>query len=253
MAGNFYNLRPNTLFYQADNDQPGWTHDYSTDYSVRLTWQVAPKHRIATQYSQHPSCQCTFGLLENTNPFLSPEAAGEHHYNPQYMPIVMYTFPATNRLLFEVTGSMNMYARHQKRQFQAADAVTDLLTIPVIDIGPNLNYGSRQGGYQLLNDIRYHQKFGLSYVTGSHNFRAGIDLNQFRNGREQSTDINLISQGKSYEFRNQLPTAVWIHATPNGTYNKATENAFYAQDQMTIRRATLNLGLRYSVYNAFIS
>ena len=65
--------------------------------------------------------------------------------------------------------------------------------------------------------------------------------------------MNLINQARSYTFRNQVPgISDDLANTPNGPYNTATENGVYAQDQWTIRKMTLNLGLRYTVYNAFV-
>ena len=49
-----------------------------------------------------------------------------------------------------------------------------------------------------------------------------------------------------------MPVSVQIYTAPNGPYNTAKENDVYAQDQWAIRRLTLNLGLRYGVYDAFI-
>src|SRR5712691_3858060 len=92
----------------------------------------------------------------------------------------------------------------------------------------------------------------MSYITGSHNLKVGVDLNQFSQGRKDYSDVNLINQAKSYTFRNQVPVSVAIYATPNGPYNEGTENAVYAQDQWTIRKLTLNLGLRYAVFDGFV-
>jgi hypothetical protein len=80
----------------------------------------------------------------------------------------------------------------------------------------------------------------------------GVDLNQFSGGRKNYSDANLINQAISYRFRDRVPNLVTIYNTPNGPYNTATENGVYAQDQWTIRKLTMNLGLRYAVYDASI-
>jgi Carboxypeptidase regulatory-like domain len=250
--GNYYNKRHGTLFYEPDLSRIAFTHDYSQDYSVRLTWQAAGKHKFAGLHSQHPSCQCAYGILEEGNPFLSPEAAGEHHYNPQFMSMLNYTYPVTNRLLIQADVMRQAYHRTQTRQFGGTDARVTVNDIAVTDLGLNLNYGSRATGYQATPDDRWHERLAVSYVTGSHNFKAGVDLNEFSIGRRTYTDANLINQAISYTFRNQVPVSVTIHNTPRGTYNTATDNGIYAQDQWTIRKLTLNLGLRYAVYDATI-
>ena len=130
----------------------------------------------------------------------------------------------------------------------------DRNAISVTDLGLNLRYGARGGTefYQTLNDERYHERFSVSYVTGTHNVKVGTDLNQTSQGRKQYDDPYLINQAISYTFRNQVPQSVTIHTGPYGPYQETTENALYAQDQWTIRKLTMNLGLRYSVYDATI-
>ena len=193
-----------------------------------------------------PPASAGMGLLEDANPFRSPEAAGEHHYNPQFMSILNYTYPVTNRLLIQADAMRQAYHRHQKRQFGGTDARVTTDDIAVTDLGLNLNYGSRATGYTVFPDDRWHERISVSYVTGSHNFKTGIDLNQFSTGRKHYSDINQVSQARAYTFRNQVPVSVTIFAFPTGTYNTSTENGVYVQDQWTMRRLTLNLGLRYN-------
>jgi len=247
-VGNYYNKRQGTVFYEADLNRQAYNRDYSKDLSARFTWQAAAKHKIVAAYTQHPACQCVFAILEQVSPVRAPEAVAEHHYNPQFLAVANYTYPVTSRLLVEVNASRSAYHRNQKRLPGVGyDAIS------VTDQGPlNLEYGSRRAGYQILLDDRYHERFAVSYITGTHNFKVGLDLNQFSQGRNSYDDVNLTNQAISYVFRNQVPTNVTIHNTPNGPYDTATENGVYGQDQWTVRKLTLNVGLRYVVYDAFI-
>jgi hypothetical protein len=253
-AGNYYNKRQGTVFYEPDLSRPAYNHDFSKDASVRITWQAAAKHKIVGNYTLHPSCQCTFALLEQVSPIFAPEAVAEHHYDgtgpgqkPQSLTTAHYTYPATNRLLFEADASVSVYHRNQARiPGVGYDAIS------VTDTGLNLRYGSRSTLYQVLNDDRKHERVAVSYVTGTHNFKAGADLNQFSQGRKSYDDPWLVNQAISYTFRNQLPVSVSIYTGPYGPYQTGTENGVYAQDQWTIRRLTLNLGLRYAVYDVLI-
>jgi hypothetical protein len=246
-AGNYYNKRQGTVFYEADLTRPAYNHDFSQDLSLRLTWQAAPKHKIVGMYTHHPACQCTFALLEQVSPIFAPEAVAEHRYVPQYLTTAHYTFPATNRLLFEVDWSKSRYNREQRRIPGVGRDV-----ISITDTGLNLRYGSRSTLYQRLNDERMHERVSVSYITGTHNFKAGADLNQLSQGQKSYDDPFLVNQAISYGFRNQLPQSVSIYTGPYGPYQEGWENAVYVQDQWTIRRLTLNLGVRYSVYDMTI-
>ncbi len=70
-----------------------------------------------------------------------------------------------------------------------------------------------------------HERFSMSYVTGTHNFKAGVDLNQFSQGKKSYNDPFLVNQAISYTFRNQLPVSVSIYTGPYGPYQEGTENA----------------------------
>ncbi len=202
-AGNYYNKRQGTVFYEPDLSRPAYNHDFSKDASVRFTWQAAAKHKIVGNYTHHPSCQCTFALLEQVSPIFAPEAVAEHHYDghgpgqkPQSLTTAHYTYPVTNRLLIEADLSVSVYHRDQTRVPGVGyDAIS------VTDTGLNLRYGSRSTLYQVLNDDRKHERFAVSYITGTHNFKAGVDLNQFSQGRKSYDDPFLVNQAISYTFR----------------------------------------------------
>ncbi|PYS13695.1 MAG: hypothetical protein DMG15_10395, partial [Acidobacteria bacterium] len=78
-VGNYYNKLQHTLFYEPDLTRRAYNGDYSSDYSVRFTWQAAAKHKMNLSYDQHPACQCIFALLEQVSPVFAPEATAAHH------------------------------------------------------------------------------------------------------------------------------------------------------------------------------
>jgi hypothetical protein len=246
-AGNYYNKRQGTVFYEPDLSRPAYNHDYSKDLSLRLTWQATTKHKLVGSFTEHPACQCTFALLEQVSPIFAPEAVAEHRYVPQYLGTAHYQAPLTERLLVEADYSKSRYNREQRRiPGVGRDAIS------VTDTGLNLRYGSRSTLYQRLNDLRSHERFAVSYVTGTHNFKAGLDMNQYSQGEKQYDDPFLVNHAISYTFRNQLPVSVSIYTGPYGPYQEGIENDVYVQDQWTIKRLTLNLGIRYGVYDMTI-
>ena len=246
-AGNYYNKRQGTVFYEPDLSRPAYNHDYSKDASLRLTYQATTKQKFVASFTEHPACQCTFQLLEQVSPIFAPEAVAEHHYVPQYLGTAHYTNTLSGRLLVEADYSTSRYNREQRRvEGVGRDAIS------VTDTGLNLRYGSRSTLYQRLNDLRQHERVALSYITGTHNFKAGVDLNQFSQGEKSYDDPFLVNHAISYTFRNQLPVSVSIYTGPYGPYQEGFENNLYAQDQWTMKRLTLNVGVRYSLYDMTI-
>jgi hypothetical protein len=116
--GSYYNLTQGTLFYTPDPSRLSHNNEYFRDVSLRLTWQAAQKHKIVFSYSQQNNCSCPFGLLGvggATAIKPAPEALGEHHYNPNVLPLVSWSFPATNRILFEAAVSANILGENSRR------------------------------------------------------------------------------------------------------------------------------------------
>ena len=244
-------------FYEPDLSRPAYGNDFYKDGSLRLTWQAAEKHRIVASYENQGNCSCFYPLLESAGGTLpSPEATGQHTYNVNYLPLVTWTFPATNRMLFEAGASANVFNNHTKRQVQ--DGVTTDI-IAITDLATNYRYGSRAtglthaGGYRVQHNRQYRQRFAMSYVTGSHSFKTGLDLAQYGDGDfGQSHDLNQIHGGRSYTFRNRVPQRVSLWAIPFEAIGRARDVGVFAQDQWTVKKLTLNLGVRYGKFAGYI-
>jgi hypothetical protein len=243
--------------YEPDLSRPAATDDYYTDHSLRLTWQAARKHKIVASATVNKNCSCLMFLLAPQNGVLAaPEATGEHHYNPNTFPSVSWTFPATNRLLFESSVSMQAFHNTTKREPGVAPNV-----IQVTELNNNYRWGSRAvsintagGNYTTLKREFYFQRATASYITGSHNLKAGLERSQFNLGRlpNRYTDADQINGARNYTVRAMVPTQITIWAVPYGEWETARDLAFFAQDQWTVRKLTLNLGVRVNNFNGSI-
>ena len=85
-TGRYYNKlqQPASFLFEPDLSLPAHSNDFSRDFTLRLTWQAAAKHKIALSSSFQPNCNCIYNILQASTP-LSPEATGEHRYNPNYL------------------------------------------------------------------------------------------------------------------------------------------------------------------------
>ncbi|MGH6692353.1 MAG: carboxypeptidase regulatory-like domain-containing protein, partial [Gammaproteobacteria bacterium] len=153
--GNYFNKLQNqrvgtdpvwrVTFYEPDLDRPGHTDDYYRDYSLRLTWQAASKHKIVASYQVQPNCSCFWPLLElgpQQGIQGTPEAVGAHNYKVNYLPLVTWTYPATNRLLIEAGASANVFDNNTLR----TDPSVGQDTIAITELSGNFRYGSRALG-----------------------------------------------------------------------------------------------------------
>lgn len=251
--GNFYNRLQGTLFYEPDTARLAYSDDYFKMYGLRLTWQAAQKHRIVASFDSQRN-QFLFGLLEifpAGGALAAPEAVGAHVYGPNVLPLLTWTYAASSRLLIEAGASANIFYNNTIRRPGVDDQ-----TIQVTDLDRNIRYGSRAtglthaGGYRVQFNRQYHQQVSMSYVTGSHNFKVGFNYDDYREGLPGRTnDANQINQARSYTFRGRTPQSVTIWAVPFQTEQRGRDIATYVQDQWTMDRLTLNLGVRINNLN----
>src|SRR5213593_4628794 len=62
IQGSYFNKAQGTLFYEPDSSRVSHNNEYFEDHSLRLTWQVSPKHKIVGSFSHQNNCSCPFGL-----------------------------------------------------------------------------------------------------------------------------------------------------------------------------------------------
>jgi len=63
----------------------------------RATWQASARNKINFTYEYQNNCNCIIRLIAQNR---AAEAVGNHFYSHQF-PQVSWSFPATNKLLFE--------------------------------------------------------------------------------------------------------------------------------------------------------
>jgi hypothetical protein len=169
-----------------------------------------------------------------------------------YLPLVTWTYPATNRLLIEAGASANVFDNNTLR----TDPSVGIDTIAITELSGNFRYGSRAlgvshaQGYRVQHNRQYRQRVSMSYITGSHAFKAGLETSQYREGSpDKATDANQINGARSYAFRDRVPQQVTIYAVPFEAIWRTRDIAAYVQDQWTIRQLTLNMGVRFNNFN----
>ncbi len=93
-------------------------------------------------------------------------------------------------------------------------------------------------GWIMANTWHAH----FSYVTGSHNFKAGYN-GLYDNDNQQSNFAN--SQGLVYQFNNGVPNQFWELSGMFDSQWRTRFDAFFAQDQWTMNKLTVQGALRY--------
>ena len=99
-------FNPNAWLYDPDTAQPGVNRGEQLNTSIRVTWQVNPKNKIAGTYKADKWCNCPSQMSAT----VAPEAARDRRFPRLRQEHAEWTSPVTNKLLFEVVG-MHLYER----------------------------------------------------------------------------------------------------------------------------------------------
>jgi hypothetical protein len=237
---NYFNATQGTMFYTPDQNRPAYEDNFYNEGTGRITWQATQAHKITGMYSSEYNCNCYFGIQAGT---LAPEATGDDLYDPNWRTQVTWTAPATNRVLLE--GGLTVVEGVIVRRLTGG-SYDD---ISILDQNRNYRYGSAGGsitgftqswGNRASAFGQYNIRFSSSYVTGSHALKAGV---QFRRGHNE---LDLFIPGnQAYTFRGTSPQSVTYYAGPYQSAVRQYTVGLFAQDQWTIGKTTLSLGLRY--------
>jgi Carboxypeptidase regulatory-like domain len=253
------------------------------EQTARITWQMTEKNKLSVYYNNKKRTST------NATTTTSYEALNSSYFFPFSDNLVQWSAPMTNRLLLEAG-----FWRHQETWGgkRADSSIADPLAIGVTDNNPQTlvpnyvqliqNYHGRVGATDTpSHNPNYRGNFAASYVTGTHQFKTGLDLNgAFRWANAESvipysyvvstlanngvgvgipvpTSLSLRSDGCTDPLVRQVNGGLVGGDTsirggcPTNAKNKVTsEGGIFVQDKWTIDRVTLSLGLRYDWFNS---
>ena len=248
VPGNYFNATQGTLFYTPDLDRPLYDENYYFDNRLRLTWQVSQKHKIAATYGVERNCNCLNNVALGMR---DAAASGSAKYWPNRQAQMVWNSPATNRLLFEAGVT---YIAFVQQRLRVGSTPGDPA---VLDQSRNYRYGNHRFGYGLSDSFGYQKptpkngKFAVSYVTGSHAFKTGVQYLHapretffYQDGGPHAD--------RSYTFLGRTPVSVTYYAGPLASDQLQQTLGVYGQDQWNIRRLTLNLGVRFDYLNGMV-
>lgn len=244
LPGKYYNATQGTPVYTPDLSRPAFSNDYYQSFTGRLTWAATSNQKVNVSYEQANNCNCVIRLIALNR---APEATGNHLYYHK-IPQVNWQYTASSRLLFE--GGYSFY-RGRGPSGPVEGVKPDHIAIR--ELSTDFRWNSRAdniggtGAYANRSmQENMSERLNVSYVTGSHNFKTGTWIQQWPNFSEFTVNGSMLQN-----FRNGVPVSVVLYAGPAHSRSMAHNIGLYAQDQWTLRRLTLNLGLRYDSYRGY--
>ncbi len=239
-AGLWWNKTQGTPFYTPDLSHPSDRTNWFESKAMRVTWQASKINKISGFADVQDTCVCR----SSTAIGQAPEAIIAFHFRPSGVYQGSWTAPVNSKLLFDAGGGVIISSFVNYR----APGV-DPSHVSILEQATGMRYNAAQT-YTIPWDLnRYTSRFSASYVTGSHAFKGGVQFEKSSADRIVVANANEVS----YTFNNQIPTTITEFATPYNNHERVkADMGVYAQDQWTIRHLTLNYGVRFDYFNAYI-
>ena len=234
--------------YVRDEARKGFNADPSREHSVRLTWQASSVDKIA--YYGNAGRQCLCGRAVGA--VLTPAAGLRARAPNNHISQGTYTRAQSSQVLIEAGISwLNNPFGFERLPGVGTNDVT------ILEVAPVLIYNSAAfGGIPYNSDDpsatdNINARYSLSYVTGSHALKFG---GTWQHGWivQNGSNNHMVGFGPvRVTTYNSTPIGLLLYAHPQYTRSDYRNLAVYAQDQWTINRFTLNIGVRGDFFEGY--
>jgi hypothetical protein len=235
--------------------------------SMRITAQVTPRNKFAVFWDEQKPCEggaaagfsgnacrtstndlvyggSTAAPTPSASATLAPETAAYRDYgNRVYQ--AKWTAPASNKLLLEA-GFGSYRSRWGGKEVPGLGATNLIRVVEQCATGcaangniPGLTY--RSGNWS--SNINWNSQWnaGVSLVTGSHSIKVGYQGALLFDDRKNFTNSEFLQ----YRFNNGVPDQMTLSISAYPIHQRVRSDAFFAQEQWTRGRMTMQGALRY--------
>jgi len=252
VADSFFDKDPSPFRYDPDTSRQGIDDGHIVSRAGRVAWQISQKDKLTVYHDYQHKYRDHWGISAN----VPPEASAIQVTPTSFVDVTHWTRTHTNKLLFD--AGVGIYDQEYIELYQPGvtgltDKVWDLDAIrnsKIYTICDNSSGVCAAGTGKIAgawNNPADHFSLlrtfsgSASYVTGSHAFKLGaaVTNGDWRLVRQNTGDVQPV------EYTNGVPTAVTLRLPTDRRNGIKADTGMYVQDKWTIRRATVNAGLRY--------
>jgi hypothetical protein len=218
-------------------------------FGARLTWQASERNKFSL-YADNQG-----RIWDDGRAGVAPESIVAYRFPVLHLVQAGWTSTVSNKLLVEARLALRdeTFGNLPDLGSTGYGTTTWNSLIPVLEQSTNLQYRGRGGDGGDSGLLGYTaQSIGtavasVSYVTGAHAFKVGFS-ETWANVQSAS---NSNTSDLYYQFNNGVPNQITMYGTPTtGASDVRADAGAYVQDRWTIKRLTLNVGLRYDQFDA---
>ena len=251
VAGSFKDASFSEKIYSCNPDSSG---NCTTEQNLFPVWHQSAAARLTTQlnsknkFNAYYDWQFTdFGNCFVPSLLTAISACPEYKNIPQYIIQGSWSSPVSSKLLLEAGGTLTAQDFHGFRQPGVSETQFQIVEqLPAA--GQPSTWGSAGTSYGANRSNQINYRAAASYVTGSHSTKVGFSLmHQWRYVTQEPNNSLQLT------LRNGAPFSLTEYATPIQFRETVDYNmGLYAQDQWTIKRMTVNYGVRLDMLKASV-
>jgi hypothetical protein len=236
-TNTFYESNQSTYVFTPDLSRPGTETQRNESSDIRLTWQMTPKNKLSGYFSIAPRTTEHWTLAST----LQPDASNLQNLPKNNFETLVFRSTLSSKLLFEA-GMGNTTETWTREPVE--DSTTSR-GYPVTELNTGISFRAYPANFSSNYTSLRSYRSSLTYVTGSHAFKWGMTLQE----GPADTDI-WTSKDTFLTVRNGQPFQVSVRTTPYTTHERLVADlGVYGQDTWTIKRLTVNAGLRWDYLN----
>jgi hypothetical protein len=246
--GSYRNVGNNNIVANSTypDGRPGIYDQRVRNYTLRLTWQVSPRNKL-TAYDDYQWKYVGHLFTSGTDVQF---AAARRPPVLKYTDAVKWTSTVSNRLVFDAGfgTSVNAY-REGYQPAVKKDPFTPEWYSSASRVDINRSTMTTAAPPELgTYNFRYMLVSTMTYVTGSHAVRGGLQWHIGQNWINRDANADLTQR-----YRDGFPDSVIVYDTTTGLYDLLKADlGLYLQDSWTLRRLTINPGVRWEYFNSAI-
>ncbi len=239
VGGIFYDKnagKADVWSYDPDLSRPAISVTTQTSRNGRLTYQANQKNKFAFFYDDQ------FRFFDDIIATTAPEATINRRYPMAGLWLTTWSSPMTSRLLMESGFVRRVEILHYQRP-KGHDPF-----IGVLEQSTGLMYRAQQTYFHNAQGGPTQFRFVTSYVTGAHAAKIGV-VQQWL-----TRDLTYLDNpyNLAYTFNFGVPIALTERAMPYSIKDRArAELGVFAQDRWTVKKLTMNMGVRLDYFNAY--
>jgi len=260
LANSFYPatpFSPTDTAFAPDLSRQAVDNNLIKSFMTRVTWQVSPKNKFSfymdklIKFRGHEQ-----NSVAGISSVWSEETFSTRQPKQYYMSEAKWTGVWTTRLLFEAGVGIN---NESYTTGEVQPALEDCIAggtcnpIPKVNTTNGQTWGAPPTPFYVHIPVRETGMASLSYVTGSHAIKGGMELSHGKSilqRRFQNSSINFYERYRTVNGVTS-PFQVTLFNTPTDEYDKLNADlGLYVQDTWTLKKLTLTPGIRWEYFNA---